>query len=446
MVRDLSSLTKEAQPTAFHHMLATIANEGRMMRLYSQNVDCLDIALKPLETKTPLNTKGPWPVTIQLHGGIHKMQCTKCSEIYDFDGSLFLGHEAPLCKDCKEIDFVRTEHAGKRSHGIGRLRPRMVLYNEYNPDQDAIGKVSVADLQRVPDAVIVVGTSMKIPGLKRLVRELCQATRSKRDGFTAWVNVDPAPQAPDMKDMWDLVVRGRSDDIASLLDLPRWDCEDVGPDKAEYMVSGSPEKEEQYLQRLNRDKIDVSIRKRSFDELEHTQFRSSDFLDFKSKLVDKIQEEALPTPSASPRQGSPLPRKALPKSKTKQSTLSFGAKATKGATSASCPQTVQPRKRGRPRKDSPKPKNEITKTFKATKAVPGAVETTKAPLGLIKNESDPLSPAPEDKPGTLPSLRPTTTKKDNFVYQKQDSSPSELADTATELHNSRPRTSGQMKN
>lgn len=431
MVRDLSSLTKEAKPTAFHHMLATLAHEGRLMRLYSQNVDCLDTSLKPLATTIPLEPKGPWPVTIQLHGGIDKMQCTKCNEIRNFDGSLFEGSEAPLCKECKETDLVRTQHAGKRSHGIGRLRPRMVLYNEYNPDQDSIGKVCEADLRRVPDAVIVVGTSLKIPGLKRIVRELCQATRAKRDGFTAWVNLDPSPQTPDMKGLWDLEVRGKCDDIASLLDLPRWDCEDVGPDKEAYMVSGSPEKEEQYEQRLSRDKIDVLLdsKKRSFENFSDDESKSSDILDFRSKLVDKVQEEALPTPSASPRQGSPQPRKSLPKSKTKQGILSFSAQATNSAQGPSASQTTLPRKRGRPKKET-KPKNEITKAFKATKSAPKAGKTTKEPLQQIKNEcdsSDPKPPLSGDQPGTLPSLRPRIKSVDHFVYQRADMSSSELS-------------------
>src|SRR5580700_2394404 len=81
MVRELSHLTRSAQPTLFHHMLATLAEEGRLMRLYTQNVDGIYTALEPLATTVPLNPKGPWPRTIQLHGGLEKMVCTKCGEL-----------------------------------------------------------------------------------------------------------------------------------------------------------------------------------------------------------------------------------------------------------------------------------------------------------------------------------------------------------------------------
>lgn len=460
MVRDLSRLTKEAKPTTFHHMLATIANEGRLMRLYSQNVDCLDTSLKPLSTNIPLDPKGPWPTTIQLHGGLEKMQCTKCNQVDNFDGSLFQGPEPPSCDACTQLDYVRTNYAGKRSHGIGRLRPRMVLYNEYNPDEDAIGKVSQADLRKIPDAVIVVGTSLKVPGVRRIVRELCLATRSKRDGFTAWVNLDPVPQNPDMKDLWDLVVRGKCDDIASLLGLPRWDEDGVGADRAEYMVSGSQQREEQCEQRLHRDKIDVVLDggKRPLDQSSDTESRSGDALNFKSKLVDKVQEEALPTPSASPRPGSPLPRKTLNKSKNKQSTLSFGVQTTGAAGAIATPKAAAKKGRGRPKKDTAKPKNGITKTFKSTKGAPLQTgKVAKEPLERIKNEEEALKPLSPSLPGTLPSLRPHDKGVDNFAYQAADASdesdlsfhtvpsePEPEVGCVTVLPNPQPKTMGHL--
>ncbi|KAK2611173.1 hypothetical protein N8I77_004542 [Diaporthe amygdali] len=456
MVRDLSSLTREAKPTPFHHMLATIAQEGRLMRLYSQNVDCLDTSLKPLATNIPLNTKAPWPITIQLHGGLEKMQCTKCSHVNNFDGSLFQGPEPPLCDECREADFVRTEFGGKRSHGIGRLRPRMVLYNEYNPDEDAIGKVSQADLRRVPDAVIVVGTSLKVPGVRRIVRELCQATRSKRDGFTAWVNLEPVPQAPDMKDLWDLVVRGKCDDIAGLLNFPHWDCdtEDIGK-KEEYMVSGSAEKEVEYQERCSRDRIDVLLanRKRSFDQSSDTESRAGDVPAVKSILVDKIQG-TLPTPSASPRQGTPQPRKPLPKGKIKQSTLSFGSQSVTTESEAKPAKATKPRKPRQPKKTKDaKPNNGINQAFKATKTVTKVGRPSKTLGKQIKSE--PVSPRmssplenKRDLPNALPSLRPEAKDHGKLPYLNVAASSSELSFVSatsdlvgenTVISNSKPR-------
>lgn len=216
-------MTKEAKPTAFHHMLATIAQEDRLLRLYSQNVDGIDISLDPLKTCTPLaKEEGKWPRTVLLHGGLEKMVCSKCHELSDFDSELFDGPIAPLCPRCEEINDIRTNHEGKRSHGIGRLRPRMVLYNEHNPDDEAIGTVTKEDLRKRPDAVIVVGTTLKVPGVRRIVREMCATVRDRRGGVTIWINNDPPPVSKDLEDCFDIVVKGTSDEVAKHAAMRRW--------------------------------------------------------------------------------------------------------------------------------------------------------------------------------------------------------------------------------
>ena len=197
------------------------------MRLYTQNVDGIDTSLTPLATSVPLSSKGPWPRTIQLHGGLEKMVCSKCNHLSDFEPALFDGPSPPPCRHCVEADRVRTDHAGKRSHGIGRLRPRIVLYNEHNPDDEAIGTVVSSDLRGRPDAVIVVGTSMKIPGVRRIVREMCGVVRAKRDGIAVWVNHDPPPVGKEFEECWDLVVKGSSDDVANFAKMRRWDNDGI---------------------------------------------------------------------------------------------------------------------------------------------------------------------------------------------------------------------------
>lgn len=225
MVSSMSRLTKDAKPTAFHHMLATIAKEDRLLRLYSQNVDGIDTALEPLKTFVPLrkDEDGKWPRTVQLHGGLDKMVCSKCHEISEFDADLFSGSMPPLCRTCEEINDIRTNHEGKRSHGIGRLRPRMVLYNEHNPDDEAIGTVTREDLRRRPDAVLVVGTTLKVPGVRRIVREMCGVVRDRRGGVAIWINNDLPPVAKDLEDCFDIVVQGTCDEVATRAAMRKWD-------------------------------------------------------------------------------------------------------------------------------------------------------------------------------------------------------------------------------
>jgi len=363
MVRELGHSTKNAKPTAFHHMLATLAEEGRLMRLYTQNVDGIDTALPPLATQVPLNPKGPWPKTIQLHGGLDKMVCSKCGDLQDFNGALFEGPEAPLCTECETIDAVRLA-SGLRSHGIGRLRPRMVLYNEHNPDEDAIGAVSCADLKRVPDAVLVVGTSLKIPGTRRLTKELCSVTRARRGGFTAWVNLDPEPVGIEFKDCWDMVVRAECDQVAQAACLPKWDDKDCG----DYVVGGP------FL-------ADIKYS------------RPSVVLKGKPAPVAAVKAEGILTPTDSPRQQSPDASNGPPK--LKQTSLAFAPPPTGDA-------DAKKKKAGRPRKPLPsKPTkviNAINNTFTATKS-------TKQPtIKALESENVPPSAL---FPGLL--SKPTTT-------------------------------------
>ncbi|KAL9136060.1 MAG: hypothetical protein Q9175_002728 [Cornicularia normoerica] len=246
MVRTLSQIVSDARPTIFHEMLATLASESRLMRLYTQNVDGIDTSLTPLRTKVPLENKGPWPQTIQLHGSLEKMVCTKCNKLSPFEAALFSGPVPPLCTQCVENDQIRTDVAGKRSHGIGRLRPRMVLYNESNPDDEAIGAVVKADLLKRPDAVIVVGTSMEIPGVKRMVREMCGIVRDRRDGVAIWINRGPPPIGKEFEDCWDLVVAGDCDQVAQRANMRRWndegndykDCTESEAERAKEKDSG----------------------------------------------------------------------------------------------------------------------------------------------------------------------------------------------------------------
>lgn len=361
-------MTRNAKPTLFHHMLATLAEEGRLLRLYTQNVDGIDTALEPLATKVPLDPRGPWPKTIQLHGGLEKMVCTKCGILSDFNEALFEGPEPPPCGDCEEMERVRTVIAGKRGHGIGRLRPRMVLYNEFNPDEDAIGAVTAADLRSRPDAVIVVGTSLKVPGVRRIVREMTWVARGRRDGFTAWINNAPEPIGVDLKGCWDLVVRGDCDEVARQAALPKWDDKDTG-------IFSEATREE--VEKLKRDtKLEVVV-------------------DVKHKAVENVQ--GILTPGASPRRQSPAPGKVTSDLTQPKITLTF-----KGFNKATTKMASKVSKSGAVPKTK-KPPKKATST-KSTGKIKNAFSVTKGGNSIIKFEKDTI-PATPQKASMFPNLK-----------------------------------------
>lgn len=401
MVRDLSHLTKTAKPSPFHHLIASLAKEGRLLRLYTQNVDGIDTSMPPLATAVPLNNKGPWPKTVQLHGGLGKMVCSKCTEISDFDGSLFEGPEAPLCKSCVETDNVRTSHAGKRSHGIGRLRPRMVLYNEYNPDEESIANVVRADIRSRPDAVVVVGTSMKIPGVRNMVKDMCRVTRERKDGITAWINLEPEPTG--LGDCWDLVVQGKCDDVASLVHLPHYD-ESV---EEAVMVD-----EKNYVQNMLKAKLQVEIRKTTPEASDSVKTESRDATPTEAKPQSIENIQGMPTPSASPKVRAALP---TIKSQSKQSKLAFPAPKSTGSAAKDTKGTKKApqRKPRQSKKAEPKPpKATINNAFKATKASAAAVSKVPAKRNY--------EPEPEPKPTIL---SPRSIMREDFSLRPRGKTP-----------------------
>ena len=67
------------------------------------------------------------------------------------------------------------EARSARAIKIGTLRPAIVLYDEPHPLGDDIGTIQTADLGRRPDMLVIMGTSLKVHGFKKLVKEFARA-------------------------------------------------------------------------------------------------------------------------------------------------------------------------------------------------------------------------------------------------------------------------------
>lgn len=201
LIVNLYNLVSSATPTKFHHLLNNISKEGRLLRLYTQNIDCLDTELPYLGTVTPLkkciqkkatkkqqrqkqeasvnddNKPVEFPRTIQLHGSLKTMGCSKCYWMTNTNPSVFQQSKPMECPECQELNSVRSI-VGKRTQVSGIIRPRFVLYNEFHPDGESIGQITEFDLRKSkPDCLVIVGTSLKIPGVRRLVKEMSKAIK-----------------------------------------------------------------------------------------------------------------------------------------------------------------------------------------------------------------------------------------------------------------------------
>ncbi|KAI9222440.1 hypothetical protein BC828DRAFT_26047 [Blastocladiella britannica] len=131
-------------------------------------------------SSTSTSNNSGHPTVVQLHGSLAATRCTLCSHTFPFTAARseqFGTGEPPGCPACVARARER-EVLGKRARACGTLRPDVVLYNESHPEGDAIGAASARDRRRRPDLVIIMGTSLKVHGIKALVRDMATATRS----------------------------------------------------------------------------------------------------------------------------------------------------------------------------------------------------------------------------------------------------------------------------
>lgn len=201
---ELKALVTTAKPTPTHRFLQNMQEDGRILRLYTQNIDDLEAAAN-LEA-------------VQLHGTMAKVKCTLCTSSYDFTEQhekAFRSGEPPLCPDCENKGVIR-EAAGKRQLAMGTLRPSIVLYNEDHPDSEKIGKIQCSDIKRRPDMLIVLGTSLKIPGLKKFVKLAARAVRDSKYGCTVLVNKTSPTKEWDA--VFDYQILGDTDTWVEIMD------------------------------------------------------------------------------------------------------------------------------------------------------------------------------------------------------------------------------------
>jgi NAD-dependent SIR2 family protein deacetylase len=189
-----------------HRLIKALRDGGRLMRCYTQNIDGLE-GREGLETNMARGTgtkrrfmrktfQEPRPSqtistdfdggceVVQLHGDLKKTRCTLCQHVSDWDEtatSCFLDGEAPSCKQCMRKNDER-EAKGKRGMSVGLLRPNIVLYGEEHPSNHLLAPFVPFDLSSNPEVLVIMGTSLKVFGLQKIVKDFAKQVHSRKDG------------------------------------------------------------------------------------------------------------------------------------------------------------------------------------------------------------------------------------------------------------------------
>ena len=178
------------------------------MRCYTQNIDGLEARLG-MSSELEHGTKAR---VIPLHGDLETLKCTLCKSKYVFSQdyiNCFKDGLPPACPNCSLNNETRTA-LGERKVAVGELRPNIVLYNEIHEFGDIIADLTTRDVRKRPDLLLVMGTSLKVIGIKKLVKHLANTVHAGPHRQVILVN-RAEPVKSEWEDIFDYHIQADTD-------------------------------------------------------------------------------------------------------------------------------------------------------------------------------------------------------------------------------------------
>ncbi|KAI9762036.1 MAG: hypothetical protein M4579_000672 [Chaenotheca gracillima] len=221
------------QTTPTHRFIRVLRDGGKLVRCYTQNIDGLEerdglctelrrgkgnrsrFTQKVLAKPRPDGPILPGSASdggcevVQLHGDLADLRCGLCNQLSGWDEedreATLLAGEAPECNLCVEKSEDRLNR-GKRGIAVGNLRPNVVLYGEEHPSSNLLSPITTHDLGLNPDTLLILGTSLRVHGLKVLVKEFAKSVHARGGGKgkVIFVNKTKPPESvwSDVIDFW----------------------------------------------------------------------------------------------------------------------------------------------------------------------------------------------------------------------------------------------------
>ncbi|KAI5181634.1 NAD+-dependent protein deacetylase SIR2 [Nematocida sp. AWRm80] len=236
----LKEQLENIHPSDTHTMLAYLEDKHQVT-IYTQNID-------GLEKKAGITNN-----LIYLHGNIDYLICSGCKHITSYTTKLntllkeTIKVNCPKCTERRE----QKEKENKRSTPIGRLLPNIVLYGDRTDTSDIVRSVKS---NKQNDLLIVMGTSLRVYGVKNLTKELSRITKTN-SGIRIYIGIESPPKQ--LQPYFDYWIEGECDTFSQSL---------LSTIKGEYLLKE--------LQRVSIDRIDSligSIRRLSIDPLSKTE-------------------------------------------------------------------------------------------------------------------------------------------------------------------------------
>ncbi|KWU43313.1 DHS-like NAD/FAD-binding domain-containing protein [Rhodotorula sp. JG-1b] len=236
--------TTQHPATDTHDFMRLLKKRNKLLRVYTQNIDGLEgietglnrVPLggtTPVEVDSDLDKAAPSSAVkgkgkarakvdgdyVQLHGTLWTVRCTSCTFVRNWnedDREAFADGSVGSCPACEQKASIRSARGQRSLSSLGKafLRPAITLYDESPPGSSAfeIGDLALADAdpKRGADFMLVMGTSLRIPGFKAIVKQFAKTVKA-RGGSCILVNRDEMTSKSEWKTVFDYEVVMDSD-------------------------------------------------------------------------------------------------------------------------------------------------------------------------------------------------------------------------------------------
>ena len=175
----MAKTAARAQPTRFHELLRTLNVHGTLLRVYTQNVDGLELK-SGISQYSTYGVYSENAVCVPLHGNIHQMRCPSCSSTFSTDAHIntLSNGNLPVCPTCDASRASRAKLHLQDRKTTSHLKPDIILYEEHHPLAEEIANIESQDMKHI-DLLLVVGTSMKVDGIQHMIHKFSHTLQQK---------------------------------------------------------------------------------------------------------------------------------------------------------------------------------------------------------------------------------------------------------------------------
>lgn len=196
----LKSMVETSEPSLTHRFLKVYSEVCGGFRIYTQNID-------GLEEKAGFRVeKSKHTKLVYLHGNMKELGCLYCGYRIPFtekERAMYEKEEEITCDSCMK----RNKRRDGRERPVGVFHTTIIHYHQSHPDSSFISKM--AELDSSCNLFIVIGTSLKVFGVEKLVKYFCRLDNTK--GRRIFVNLEKPNRG--FSDLFDFFWQGDCDDF-----------------------------------------------------------------------------------------------------------------------------------------------------------------------------------------------------------------------------------------